>query len=216
MNMFSRSQVMVYDFYLTLDSTIQTFLEEAMDTCMGRCQSQKYWSQLLRILKQVKLWRWGVAQVLIQIFEILKIIIILLFQNHLSLDRLLKVYTYAAAINEGKYVGSQYFESGSRLVNGSTIRDYNTTWGTITYDEGFYRSSNTAIIDILTNWINQISLSNTLKLLDLELRLDYHLLSESAGTLPTIRILHKNNGRFWTRDFNDTYSTYSGDYVHFK
>ena len=66
----------------------------------------------------------------------------------------MKIYTYAAAINEGKYSGSQFYESGSRLVNGSTIRDYNTTWGTITYDEGFYRSSNTAIIDMLTNWIS--------------------------------------------------------------
>lgn len=66
----------------------------------------------------------------------------------------LKVFTYAAAINEGHYRGNQKFMSGSRDVHGVTISDFSRSWGEMTFDEAFYRSSNTAIIDILRNWLS--------------------------------------------------------------
>ncbi len=175
-----------YDFYLTLDATIQTFLEEAMD----------------------KVWEQANPSSLVAVVANPKTGEILAMGNRSSFDpnirdiegynnpvvsepfepgSTMKIYTYAAVINEGKYSGGQLFESGSRFVNGSTIRDYNTTWGTISYDEGFYRSSNTAIIDMLTHWITPDENIEYLKKFGFGSQVGLPLPLESAGTLPSQR-----------------------------
>ena len=48
-------------------------------------------------------------------------------------------------MENGKYNGSATYQSGTIQVDDATIKDFNTKgWGTITYDEGFAYSSNTA------------------------------------------------------------------------
>ena len=76
----------------------------------------------------------------------------------------IKMFTYAAAINEGSYQGDQIFMSGSRSVHGNIVHDVNRNWGAITFDEGFYRSSNTATIDMFRN--NWMTFSNWVDYLD--------------------------------------------------
>ncbi|OFD59788.1 dihydropteridine reductase [Bacillus mycoides] len=58
----------------------------------------------------------------------------------------MKVFTLAAAINEGVYNGKEYFQSGKYTVGSAEIKDHNGGygWGSITFDEGFERSSNVA------------------------------------------------------------------------
>lgn len=57
-----------------------------------------------------------------------------------------KMFTWAAAIEEGVYNGDETFESGSYTVNEQIepINDHNRGegWGDISFDEGFQRSSN--------------------------------------------------------------------------
>lgn len=59
-----------------------------------------------------------------------------------------KMFTWAAAIEEGVYNGDEEFKSGSYQVNEkiTPINDHNggRGWGNITFDEGFERSSNVA------------------------------------------------------------------------
>ncbi|PAV29910.1 penicillin-binding protein [Virgibacillus profundi] len=59
-----------------------------------------------------------------------------------------KMFTWAAAIEEGVYNGSEGFKSGSYSPNEQVkkIHDHNggRGWGTISFDEGFRRSSNVA------------------------------------------------------------------------
>ncbi|MBP2077543.1 penicillin-binding protein [Oceanobacillus polygoni] len=59
-----------------------------------------------------------------------------------------KMFTWAAAIEEGVYNGSEEFKSGNYQPNEkiSKINDHNggKGWGSISYDEGFQRSSNVA------------------------------------------------------------------------
>src|SRR5699024_4482014 len=60
-----------------------------------------------------------------------------------------KMFTWAAAIDAGVYNGDDTYKSGSYQINESIpnkINDHNNGegWGTITYDEGFVRSSNVA------------------------------------------------------------------------
>ncbi len=58
----------------------------------------------------------------------------------------MKVFSFASAIEEGKYDGEETFKSGSyTLKDGTVIRDSERKgWGTISFDEGFARSSNVA------------------------------------------------------------------------
>lgn len=58
----------------------------------------------------------------------------------------MKIFTLAAAINEGVYNGQDYYQSGTYTVGDRIIRDHNNGagWGSITFDEGVERSSNVA------------------------------------------------------------------------
>lgn len=58
----------------------------------------------------------------------------------------MKVFSFASAIEEEKYDGEETFKSGSyTLDDGTVIRDSERKgWGTISFDEGFARSSNVA------------------------------------------------------------------------
>lgn len=61
----------------------------------------------------------------------------------------MKMYTVAAAIEAGVYKGDSTYKSGSNKIGKYTIRDHNKTgWGEITFNEGFERSSNTAMINL--------------------------------------------------------------------
>lgn len=59
-----------------------------------------------------------------------------------------KMFTWAAAIEEGVYNGNEKFKSGTYTINEkiTPVRDVNEGrgWGDITFDEGFERSSNVA------------------------------------------------------------------------
>lgn len=58
----------------------------------------------------------------------------------------MKIFTLAAAINEGVYNGQEYYQSGTYQVGDDVVRDHNNGngWGSITFDEGVERSSNVA------------------------------------------------------------------------
>ncbi len=58
----------------------------------------------------------------------------------------MKMFTLAAAIEEGVYNGTELYQSGSYQIGGRRVRDHNQGlgWGKIPFDEGFQRSSNVA------------------------------------------------------------------------
>ncbi len=77
----------------------------------------------------------------------------------------MKMYSFMAAMENGIYDGSSTYESGVYKVDDAEIRDWNNVgWGTITYDQGFAYSSNTAASrlaialgrDKLTNFYKQM------------------------------------------------------------
>lgn len=58
----------------------------------------------------------------------------------------MKIFSLAAAIEEGVYDGEEEYESGTYQIFDRTIRDHNNGegWGEITFNEGVKRSSNVA------------------------------------------------------------------------
>ena len=57
----------------------------------------------------------------------------------------MKIFSWMAAIENGMYDGAKTFKSGAYKVGNDTVTDSNVVgWGNITFDEGFYLSSNVA------------------------------------------------------------------------
>ncbi|WP_188205720.1 penicillin-binding protein [Alkalibacillus aidingensis] len=69
-----------------------------------------------------------------------------------ELGSTLKIFSLAAAIEEGVYDGEDTFKSGQYRINENfrPVRDHDRDgWGVITYDEGVMRSSNVAFAKLL-------------------------------------------------------------------
>ncbi|OLR22203.1 penicillin-binding protein [Bacillus cereus] len=131
--------------YLTLDKQINSFLEEAMN----KAQEHYDPSMLIGIIADPK-----TGKVLAMSSKPsynpnvgdIEYFLNDPIANAYEPGSTMKVFTLAAAINEGVYNGKEYFQSGKYSVGSSYIKDHNGGfgWGSITFDEGFERSSNVA------------------------------------------------------------------------
>lgn len=134
-----------YDIYLTLDSNIQLYLENAIKeienfnidwatltiadaktgAIVGSASSPSYNPNILNITD---------------------------YNNPLvsytyEPGSTMKIYSFMAAIEEGLYKGDELYQSGSIQVSDYNISDWNKEgWGKITYDKGFTYSSNVAAV----------------------------------------------------------------------
>ena len=74
----------------------------------------------------------------------------------------MKIYTYMAAMEAGVYDGKAKYKSGSFQTKDKTvIRDWNNVgWGTISFDEGFIHSSNTAVVNLMDKYMDADTLRN--------------------------------------------------------
>ncbi len=134
-----------YDIYLTLDSNIQLYLENAISeienfnidwttltiadaktgAIVGSASSPSFNPNILNITD---------------------------YNNPLvsytyEPGSTMKIYSFMAAIEEGIYKGDELYQSGSIQVSDYNISDWNKEgWGKITYDVGFTYSSNVAAV----------------------------------------------------------------------
>lgn len=96
-----------------------------------------------------------------------------------------KIFTWAAAIEEGVYNGEETFKSGTYQPNEriEKIRDHNQGkgWGSITYDEGFMRSSNVAASKLVWENIGADKFYEYLQLFGFEEPTGIDLPDESVG-----------------------------------
>ncbi|WP_100400872.1 penicillin-binding protein [Bacillus sp. FJAT-44742] len=134
------------DVTLTIDSNIQTTMEQAMNQVEEEYDPEK----ITAVAANAK-----TGQILAMSnrpsFNPNEYEEITNFTNFAVADRFepgstMKIFTLAAAIEEGVYDGEEEFESGSYEVGSHRLHDHNNGqgWGEITFNEGFYRSSNVA------------------------------------------------------------------------
>lgn len=147
------------DVYLTLDSNIQFFVEQAANNATKKYKFD--WLTLVvadaktgKILgttqkpsfdpnkKDIKNW------------------IDITVGEAYEPGSIMKTYTYMAAMEAGTYRGSNTFMSGKFKTDDDTmIYDWNGYgFGRITYDQGFQASSNVGVINIMNNFINRQTL----------------------------------------------------------
>ncbi|MEK5443230.1 penicillin-binding protein [Fredinandcohnia sp. FSL W7-1320] len=134
--------------YLTIDQTIQTFLEDAMNTVVKEYKPKK----VIGVVANPK-----TGEILAMSTRPSFDPNVRNIENYLNdviaypyePGSTMKIFTLAAAIEEGVYNGNAKFSSGSYSVGGETIRDHNRVgWGSITYDEGVLKSSNVSFAKI--------------------------------------------------------------------
>ena len=135
--------------YLTIDSGIQRFLEETMDSVESKFKYE--WFQIhIMDAKTGDI----VASASSPSYDP-NIRDLVNYENNLTAiviepGSVMKTFTYMCAIEKGTYKGDKTFESGNIVVGDTYIEDWNVRgWGTITYDYGFEQSSNVGITNML-------------------------------------------------------------------
>ena len=137
------------DIYLTINSGIQRFLEEAMDNVEANYKYE--WFQI-----HVMDAKTGdiVASASSPSYDP-NIRDLVNYENNLTAiviepGSVMKTFTYMCAMEKGTYQGDKTFKSGNIIVGDTYIEDWNVRgWGTITYDYGYIQSSNVGITNIL-------------------------------------------------------------------
>ncbi|SFB18903.1 penicillin-binding protein 2B [Lentibacillus halodurans] len=99
----------------------------------------------------------------------------------------MKLFTWSAAIEEGVYNGDEWFESGTYKISDrvEAVRDHNggEGWGSITYDEGFARSSNVAAAKLVWEKIGTEEFLDYWNAFDFDEKTGIDLPGEEAGQL---------------------------------
>ncbi|MFC6316320.1 penicillin-binding protein [Lapidilactobacillus achengensis] len=138
------------DVYLTLDSRLQSYLEQLLQDVQDKYDP----TELSAILMNAKTGAIIAASQRPTFNAATKSGLETQWRDSLVEDAyepgsVFKVLLLAAAIDSGKYNPNATYRSGSVTINGSTIRDWNQVgWGTIPFSQVIPRSSNTGAVHI--------------------------------------------------------------------
>ena len=97
----------------------------------------------------------------------------------------MKTFTYMAAMENGVYNGSETYLSGIyKTTDGTEIGDWNRNgWGTITYDKGYAMSSNVGVINLINRHMSSSMLREYFKKLGFGRKTGVSLPNEETGKL---------------------------------
>ena len=172
------------DIHLTLDKTIQNFLEEAMNKAQEKYNPERITAvvadpktgEILAMSQRPTFepnTREGLStNWLNEVTE-----------QTIEPGSTFKVFTLAAAIEEGVWAPNATFKSGSYTIYDRTIRDHNVVgWGNISYLEGFQRSSNVSMAYLL-NQIGEETFNEYIKLFGFGQKTGIDLPNETTGII---------------------------------
>lgn len=172
------------DIYLTIDSNVQVFVENALKDNYSKYKPE-WMTMIVADAKTGKI----LASSSKPSFN--PNILDITNYNDLNISlpyepgSTMKIYTYMAAMEKGTYNGSLKFKSGSYKVdNETTISDWNKKgFGTITFDQGFVASSNVGIINVLNKFINANDLKEYLIKMGFGSKTNVSLANEAKGKI---------------------------------
>lgn len=171
------------DIYLTIDASIQRFLEDAV-----KANAETYepdWS-ILTVMdaKSGKI----LGSATTPSFDP-NILNITNYENPLVTyvyepGSTMKIYTYMCAIDKGVYKGDATYLSGSYEIGENKVQDWNGKgWGYITYDLGFEYSSNVAVVNLVNSVINKTELKECFEKYGFGSLTNIELSREQVGSL---------------------------------
>ena len=97
----------------------------------------------------------------------------------------MKTFTYMAAMENGVYDGTETYKSGTyETSDGTVIGDWNRNgWGVITFDKGYAYSSNVGVINMIHRHMNSTMLRQYYKKLGFGKKTGIELPNENKGKL---------------------------------
>lgn len=144
-----------YDVYLTIDNNIQLFVEQALSK-MLQSASADFVGIMLADAKTGAI----LASASYPSFDPNKKNISSYLDKNVSYafepGSTMKIFSYMAAMENGVYDGNETYKSGVfKAKDGTEIGDWNRNgWGNISYDKGFALSSNTAVMNLISKYMN--------------------------------------------------------------
>lgn len=175
-----------YDIFLTIDQKIQTLLEDVMNEVEDNYNPEKITAVLVHAKSgevlamsnrpsynpnnpvDVKNWYNDVIS------------------TPFEPGSTMKMFTWAAAIDAGVYDGNEKFKSGTYQINPriEPINDHRREgWGSITFDEGFARSSNVAAAKLVWEKIGPDQYFEYLQAFDFDKKTEIDLPGEIHGKI---------------------------------
>ena len=171
--------------YLTLDEKVQLYLDEAIQEAAKKYEPEKITGIVAdpktgRILAMSNYPSFNPNQKEIDNYTNFAV------SYPFEPGSTMKIFTLAAAIEEGVYNGNEAFQSGSyKLPNiGRPIYDHNRRgWGTITYDEGVQNSSNVAFSKLVREKLGYEKFRNYISKFGLDQKTNIDLPNEKNGSI---------------------------------
>lgn len=181
---YTKDAVQGKDIYLTLDSNIQFFIEQAINNADVSYDWEWFNITLLDAKTGAVL---GVANSpsfdpnYRNITNYLDLFSAMPYEPGSTM----KTFTYMASMENGLYNGSDTYKSGTYVTtDGTEIGDWNRAgWGYITYDKGYAMSSNVGVINLINNGMSSMMLRQYYRKLGFGKRTGIELPGESRGNL---------------------------------
>ena len=170
--------------YLTIDSNVQFFIEQALENAANKYNFE----QLNVVVAQAKTGKILGISTYPSFDPNLRNITNYLDPNisvAVEPGSTMKIFSYMAMMETGKYNGDEEFKSGIyKTKDGTEIGDWNRNgWGYISYDKGFALSSNVGVVNLIDKYINKEILRDYYKKLGFGSKTGIELSKETSGKI---------------------------------
>lgn len=172
------------DIYLTLDSNIQFFVEQALNNADADYDFD--WFNITIIdAKTAAVLASATSPSFDPNIRNITNYLDMTISSPYEPGSTMKTFTYMAAMENGVYDGNETFKSGVYVTSdGTEIGDFNRNgWGVITFDKGYAMSSNVGIINLINRHMSSIMLRQYFKKLGFGKKTRISLPNEASGSL---------------------------------
>ena len=172
------------DIYLTLDSSIQFFVEQAINNA-DRDYDYEWFHITIADAKTGAILATANSPSFDPNVRNITNYLDTLISTPFEPGSTMKTFTYMAAMENGVYDGTETYKSGVYVTkDGTHIGDWDRNgWGMISYDKGYALSSNVAVINIINRHMNSMMLRQYFKKLGFGKTTKLELPNEQSGKI---------------------------------
>ena len=172
------------DIYLTIDSNIQFFLEQAINNA-DKEYDWNWFTITIMDAKTGAILGTSSSPSFDPNTRNITNYLDLFMSSPYEPGSTMKTFTYMAAMENGVYDGNETYKSGVYVTSdGTEIGDWNRNgWGVISFDKGYAMSSNVGVINMINRHMSSVMLRQYFKKLGFGRRTGIELPNESKGNL---------------------------------
>lgn len=172
------------DIYLTVDSNIQFFIEQALNKAKEEF-GYEWFTMVIADAKTGAILGMSTYPSFDPNLRNMTNYLDLTVASAYEPGSTMKTFTYMAAMENGVYDGTETYQSGTYETSDKTvIGDWNRNgWGVISYDRGYALSSNVGVINLINRHMNSAMLRQYFRKLGFGMKTGISLPNEVSGTI---------------------------------